>query len=152
MVKTDKAKLIDELTNKDTVIRNEAKKEWIKTSFWMPENTPQAKDEGPVTPSKSLCCPIFDKGDLSTRHQIKLKELTSLHFNTDLTCWFCSKTLQHQKISVLKSCGHVYCTSCLKQYCKQSCTHCEKKNEGVINLKETGSSYAAHNKVESKVY
>ena len=40
MVKTEKAKLIDELTNKDTVIRNDAKKEWIKTSFWMPENTP----------------------------------------------------------------------------------------------------------------
>jgi hypothetical protein len=30
--------------NKDTVLRNVAKKEWISTSFWVPENTPGKKD------------------------------------------------------------------------------------------------------------
>jgi hypothetical protein len=58
---SDKAKLVAELTNKDTIVRNEAKKEWIKTSFWMPENTPQVKDEGAQAPSKTLFCPIFDQ-------------------------------------------------------------------------------------------
>ena len=60
------AQLVEELTNKNTVVRNEAKKEWIKTSFWMPENTPQTKKDGPKAPSKSLFCPIHDKDDEKT--------------------------------------------------------------------------------------
>ena len=57
---------MEELTNKDTVVRSEAKKEWIKTSFWMPENTPQTKKDGAKAPSKALFCPIHDKNDEKT--------------------------------------------------------------------------------------
>jgi nitric oxide synthase-interacting protein len=90
---TEKAKLVAELTDKVTVVRSEAKKDWIKTSFWMPENTPEVKDEDGKPPCKTLFCPIFDQMEPKTKHPIRVKELVSLHFGPDYTCWLCSKVL-----------------------------------------------------------
>ena len=49
--------------NKSTTLeekKEEEKREWIKTSFWAPDNTPMEKDpknDEPQPPSKSLYCP-----------------------------------------------------------------------------------------------
>ena len=37
--------------------RDEEKKEWIKTSFWAPDNTPMVVDTEVKEPSKKLYCP-----------------------------------------------------------------------------------------------
>ena len=74
--------------------RNVEKKDWIKTSFWAPENTPdnqtsaapgesQNKDDAGAIPSKKLYCPIHQKGENSDKHQIRIKELISLKFDSE---------------------------------------------------------------------
>ena len=122
------------------MIRNVAKKDWIKTSFWAPENTPDNQDasakpavgEAAAAPTKKLYCPIFEKTEngVKKQHQLKLKELIPLKFDSEETtgengkihesyiCWVCQKKLQHQKISVFTECSHVMCKSCIKAYCK----------------------------------
>lgn len=101
------------MTNKDTVLRNVAKKDWIKTSFWVPENTPHKsenvlKTSEPIKKEK-LYCPVYDKNcsdkesALNKKHQIKMKELISLKFDSEVNekgkeeyiCWVCQKSLVH---------------------------------------------------------
>jgi hypothetical protein len=62
-------------------MRQVVKKEWIKTSFWMPENTTTAVDTLPTmqeakkaSSSGKLMCPI---GGNHT-HPVKVKELVTL--------------------------------------------------------------------------
>jgi hypothetical protein len=57
--------------------RNEVKNEWVKASFWMPENNPGYLDE--IKPDAKfsvpkLCCPIGQEHS----HRLKVKELVSL--------------------------------------------------------------------------
>lgn len=58
----EKAKYIESLkeSRKVTTIedkRDEEKKEWIKTSFWAPDNTPMVKEAEIKAPEKKLYCP-----------------------------------------------------------------------------------------------
>ena len=55
---------------------------------------------------------------------------------------------------MLKVCGHVMCKTCASSFCKENCQKCDSKVgiKGMIQLKETGSGYASHSKVEVKVY
>ena len=68
---------MEELKNKQfSITRQVAKKDWIKTSFWMPENTPDMPvEEMKEPPAKAkLECP-FSKQD---SHKIKIKELVKI--------------------------------------------------------------------------
>lgn len=72
-------------------------------------------------------------------------------------CVLCvNKTLNQQKIAALKKCGHTMCLECIKQYClpDNACAECSEKckPKDVINLKESGTAFAAHNEVEAKQY
>ena len=79
--------------------REAAKEEWIKSSFWRPENTPVEADTSlGKGPSKKLKCAIFDKNDPKSTHFIKIKDLTPIKFKTIIEkgnavhlCWFCQK-------------------------------------------------------------
>ena len=63
------------------LLRDVAKKDWIKTSFWVAENTPVLENQEELkAPSKKLICPIFDKSDSKSRHSIKFKDLISIKF------------------------------------------------------------------------
>lgn len=102
--------VVKELTNTDHTVRDVEKKEWIKTSFWVPENTPDIEKKTIDTmPNKKLYCPIQHKSESGelTKHQIKLKELVSLKFKVDefkdqstgksikqYICYICQKQLQ----------------------------------------------------------
>jgi hypothetical protein len=66
------------------VMRQVAKHEWIKTSFWMPENNntiggllPEVRPTGP--PVQKLKCPI---GGTET-HSMKVKDLVTLKIQTE---------------------------------------------------------------------
>jgi hypothetical protein len=58
----------------------------------------------------------------------------------------------------LRKCGHVLCKKCITDFIiKDSgrCTQCETKvdkDRDIIDLKESGSAFAAHNEVEARVY
>lgn len=67
------------------MFRQVAKKEWIKTAFWMPENAKHVQNEIQA-PSKDLKC-IYE-------HKITVKKLVKVNLNDDLTCQVCCKLLQ----------------------------------------------------------
>lgn len=142
--------------------RDEEKKEWIKASFWAPDNTPMVIEKCKDAPSKKLFCPAVALDDKEGAHSVKLKELIALKMDEnelqEYICWTCQKPLVHQKISVLRKCGHVMCKECVNRFCfaKQTtgrCTKCDKEvsRKDVVDLKESGSAFSAHSNVEAKV-
>ena len=146
--------------------RDEEKKEWIKTSFWAPDNTPLADKAQVKAPARDLYCPAVPQDDQKNAHTLRLKDLISLKLDEndmhEYICWTCQKPLVHQKISCLRSCGHTFCKDCLIQfgYTKktQAEGHCPKcdalfsKKKDLIDLKESGSAFAAHSNVEATIY
>lgn len=68
---------------------------------------------------RKLNCPVSK--DVSSSHHIKIKELIKLKLEEnelkEYICWICHKGLIHQKVVALKTCGHVMCKECVKQYC-----------------------------------
>lgn len=97
--------------------RDEEKKEWLKTSFWAPDNTPMVNDSKIEAPSKKHYCPAVALEDKDGKHQIKMKELISLRMDEndlhEYICWTCQKPLGLQKIGVMKRCGHAMCKTCI---------------------------------------
>ena len=100
--------------------RDEEKKEWIKTSFWAPDNTPLAAKAEVKAPARDLYCPAVPQDDQKNAHTLRLKDLISLKLDEndlhEYICWTCQKPLVHQKISCLRSCGHTFCKDCLLQF------------------------------------
>lgn len=72
-------KLLEDKTKQGTLIeeRDEEKKEWIKTSFWAPDNTPLVKPTELKPPSKDLYCPAVPSDD-KLAHTLRLKDLIAL--------------------------------------------------------------------------
>ena len=81
------AEVVGTLTDNHNTERNNEKKEWVKASFWVPTNTPEADKKGLAAemPSKKLKCPIFEKNEKGEekKHSIKIKELVSLKFKCE---------------------------------------------------------------------
>ena len=110
-------------------MRQVAKKEWIKTSFWMPENTnvdkkhieaeiEEAKNEVKKTKFR-MTCPYSLTTATTESHSIRFKDLVPLKLiedsvegKTNFICQVCTKKLGHQKVIALRQCGHVMCKSC----------------------------------------
>lgn len=68
------------------MFRQIAKKEWIKTAYWMPENANHVKSEI-LPPSKDLVCPF-------SSHKILIKKLVKVKVSDDLLCNVCTKLFQ----------------------------------------------------------
>mmetsp|Transcript_23038 Transcript_23038/g.17474 ORF Transcript_23038/g.17474 Transcript_23038/m.17474 type:complete len:89 (+) Transcript_23038:335-601(+) len=72
--------------------RQEVKKDWVKASFWAPENTPKVDQDLIQKPSKHLSCPVAD-------HKLKMKELISLKLEENehkqFVCGVCKAALGH---------------------------------------------------------
>jgi hypothetical protein len=133
------------------------KSKLIQKSFWVAEADKNrvlalksAKDANPEKkPSSKMICP----GD--GKHKIKMKNIYPLNFKNGFNCHSCSKKLGFQKIVALKTCGHVHCKDCLKDFCVQTmtCTCGVKFLSGdCIKMEESKSSFAKHNKVEASTY
>jgi hypothetical protein len=94
---------IKEEKHKITTLENEKqeeKKEWLKVSFWAPDNTPALKEDEGATkaPSSKMYCPAVAAEDIGGKHSIKLKELISLKIDerpnkdgssNEYACWTC---------------------------------------------------------------
>jgi len=65
----------------------------------------------------------------------------------------CKKDLSFQKIVALKPCGEVFCKKCLELTGKSDslCPSCSRPyyDNDIIELKESGSGYSYHNRVET---
>jgi L1 cell adhesion molecule like protein len=95
----EKLKFIEKVqTDKKTIVtledkREEEKKEWIKASFWAPDNTPMVIDNEALAPSKKLYCPAIPIEVIKEKHSIKLKELITLILDEndlkEYICWTC---------------------------------------------------------------
>jgi nitric oxide synthase-interacting protein len=118
-------------------------------SYWIPELAPEAKPDAVAKPSKILKSP-FGK-------PIKLKELVSLTLTPipdadpnqtgRYMCPLCKKCLNNVKgVCCLKSCGHVFCTTCFDSLLKKDMI-CPISNisfteDEILNLESEGSSFA----------
>lgn len=74
-------------------------------------------------------------------------ESDAKHAKASSICPICRKGFTNTtKISILKSCGHVFCDSCCKQFVKkegrcQTCDHKTKEKE-IIGLRGEGSGFS----------
>lgn len=136
---------------------SEMKTKLIQNSFWVAEADKgrllalqSAKDGNPEKkPSGKMICPADNK------HKIKTKTIYPLEFKNGFNCFSCANKLGFQKIVALKTCSHVHCKDCLKDFCVKTMTcTCGKKflPGDVIKMQEGKSSFATHNKVEASVY
>ena len=158
----NKLKQVQEVQNKNKIDafnfdNSEMKKKLIQNSFWMGEADQRrqlalesAKDTAmEKKPSSKMICP----GD--GKHTIKMKNIYPLEFKNGFNCFSCGNKLGFQKIVALKSCSHVHCKDCLKDFCVKdmTCTCGKKFLAGdVIKMEESKSSFASHNNVEASVY
>jgi len=142
--------------NSKPFVRSEAKKDWIQTSFWVPEMTPGVKKELKTKPDMRLDCPAKTSDD----HKVKVKRLVSLKLNTtesdEYQCYLCKRALCHQKIAALRGCGHTMCLSCITKYCSEEkqcivCNKAIKSKKDIIELQESGTAYSSHSKVETQI-
>lgn len=100
-------------------------------------------------PSSKMICPADKK------HKISTKTLFPLTFKSGFDCFSCRNKLGFQKIVALKTCSHVHCKDCLKDFCGKTMTcTCGKPflAGDVVKIDEAKSAFATHNQVEASTY
>ena len=121
------------------------------TNFWLPEATRKKVEEVQIKlPESCPRCPVSGKA-------LKSKHLIALNFTRDnsvafgergnIVCGVSQKAINHQKATVLKSCGHVILSSSVQSLVLPSmqCPVCNKRvsrKKDIVELKQGGSSYS----------
>jgi len=124
-------------------------------AFWLPSLTPTAPEAPMAAPvTKTMC--------FEGNHAVRLKQLIKVLFtpikgleadpknirNGKYQCPICCKTLANgPKVSVLKTCGHVMCTKCIKTIQKENrCYVCNKKYKAgdQIEFQSGGTGFAGN--------
>ena len=126
-----------------------------KPQFWLPSQTPESSII-PVKPVAKISCPA------TMEHGISLKKLVKLNFQEIIQgewgCPCCLKTfINGSKISAIKTCGHVYCSTCLKEFVKnKSCISdgclVLVKEKDILQIESGSTSFSSSGKVESVIY
>lgn len=133
-----------------------------RSNFWLPEATRLEVEEKKIrVPETCPRCPVSGKA-------LKSKHLMPVNFTRDgsvtfgepgnIVCAASQKTIIHKKAAILKSCGHVLLSSCVKELVLPSmrCPACNKKvssKKEIIELKQGGTSYSGGGEaVESSKY
>ncbi|KAI8981999.1 hypothetical protein BDF20DRAFT_973031 [Mycotypha africana] len=125
-------------------------------SFWVPSETPSAK-EGEIKPTKTqVICTATEK-----THPLTIKSLIDVKFTKEEKdkdkniCPACIKTLTNaSKLSkiifdslVLRNCGHVICNTCIDMFVKKSkkCYVCEAKakSKDIVDMTVEGTGFAS---------
>ncbi|CAO3572519.1 unnamed protein product [Mortierella alpina] len=157
-----------ERINVAKAIEEEAKsKKPVLPSFWVPSLTPSnRKTEFKVTKLHTMCT-ATDK-----EHKLSLKNLVPVKFEMSVEdhdesetgnakgsaiCPVCRKGFTNTtKMSILKSCGHVYCDSCCKQFIKkdgkcQTCGH-KTKEKDIVSMTGEGSGFSGGGAKEARKF
>jgi nitric oxide synthase-interacting protein len=126
-------------------------------SFWVPSLTPEARPEIIAKPASYCLCP-------EESHPLRLKQLIKVNFesikgvdredpnkvhNVRYQCPVCSKAFTNVlKTSLLKKCGHVFCSPCVNNFVKENykCFVCSKgfSESDVISLQCGGTGFSSH--------
>ncbi|KAF9568094.1 hypothetical protein EC968_003114 [Mortierella alpina] len=149
-------------------IEEEAKsKKPVLPSFWVPSLTPSnRKTEFKVTKLHTMCTAT------DTEHKLSLKNLVPVKFEMSVEdhdesetgnvkgsaiCPICRKGFTNTtKMSILKSCGHVYCDSCCKQFIKkdgkcQTCGH-KTREKDIVSMTGEGSGFSGGGAKEARKF
>jgi len=131
------------------------KQSQILPSFWVPSLTPDAKPEILPKPPKHPVCP-------QGNHPLRMKELVKVKFDLirekeledpqnlseqRYECRVCGNTFTNiSKATLLKKCGHVFCTSCVNKFSDQRCFNCSVSfsSKHLIPLQTGGTGFAGH--------
>ncbi|KAI7849017.1 hypothetical protein BDC45DRAFT_294017 [Circinella umbellata] len=122
------------------------------SSFWLPTMTPEAekqyKDEIKPIQTQTMCTAV------KKSHPVSLKTLIEVKFQYEddtkkkCQCPACLKTLSNSlKFSVMRSCGHVICNTCVNMFVKKTkrCYVCEAKikSKDIIDMSPEGTGFAS---------
>ena len=134
----------------------ERKKAIKRTSFWVPEYTPETETVV-VKPDEKTRDPM-------NRIPLRLKQLMDVKFiwstpkegQAHVLCALTKKEITHQPAVLLRPSGHVILESCLKDMVLPTMrcplTNAKLKKKDIILLQMGGTGFSAHNKVEAKKY
>ncbi|KAI1316624.1 hypothetical protein EDD11_009659 [Mortierella claussenii] len=157
-----------ERTQVAKAIEEEAKsKKPVLPSFWVPSLTPSTKQsEYKPTKVHTVCTATDNEHKLSLKNLIPVKFEMAIEDHDDTEtkqakmssiCPICRKGFTNStKLSILKSCGHVFCDSCCKQFIKkegrcQTCDH-KTKEKDIITMSGEGSGFSGGGAKEAKKF
>ncbi|KAK8814383.1 hypothetical protein WA158_008245 [Blastocystis sp. Blastoise] len=148
----EQKRVIEKLSSKVDIRTDEEKS--LKNIYWV--NTPEIEVKHPK-PDSTIFCP-------NENHPIKLKLLTPIHFEEAeengkkiFRCPACLKQFTHQKIILIKECGHCLCMDCFKKFVSTSkqCFVCSKpvtKKKEFMELITGETGFSAHNTIQAVQY
>ncbi|KAF9959190.1 hypothetical protein BGZ72_010126 [Mortierella alpina] len=149
-------------------IEEEAKsKKPVLPSFWVPSLTPSnRKTEFKATKLHTMCTATDKEHKLSLKNLVPVKfemsvedhdESETSNAKGSAICPICRKGFTNTtKMSILKSCGHVYCDSCCKQFIKkdgkcQTCGH-KTKEKDIVSMTGEGSGFSGGGAKEARKF
>ncbi|KAF9938198.1 hypothetical protein BGZ67_000403 [Mortierella alpina] len=164
---------LDRLSKEERVkivkaIEEEAKsKKPVLPSFWVPSLTPSnRKTEFKATKLHTMCTATDREHKLSLKNLVPVKfemsvedhdESETSNVKGSAICPICRKGFTNTtKMSILKSCGHVYCDSCCKQFIKkdgkcQTCGH-KTKEKDIVSMTGEGSGFSGGGAKEARKF
>ncbi|KAG9067585.1 hypothetical protein KI688_012370 [Linnemannia hyalina] len=150
------------------VIEDEAKsKRPVLPSFWVPSLTPSnKKTEYKATKLHTMCTASENEHKLSLKNLISVKFEMAFedHDDSETTepkksaiCPICRKGFTNTtKLSILKSCGHVFCDSCCGKFVKKEgkCQTCgvKTKEKEIVSMTGEGSGFSGGGAKEAKKF
>jgi nitric oxide synthase-interacting protein len=147
---TDTSKITEFIkTQKSITLKSnevETVQERKKSSFWVPQETPETKILKKVSEKKKILCYFEKEG-----HETSLKKSFKVCFqekDQSFSCFTCGKTFTNSSIvKVLKKCGHAYCKECilvLDGSCVvNDCTTPGFTEKDLIEIKSQGTGFMA---------
>ncbi|KAG0271540.1 hypothetical protein BGZ95_000640 [Linnemannia exigua] len=150
-------------------IEDEAKsKKPVLPSFWVPSLTPSnRKTEYKATKLHTMCTASDKEHKLSLKNLIPVKfemafedhdgEDSTLPAKQSAICPICRKGFTNTtKLSILKSCGHVFCDSCCSKFVKKEgkCQTCgsKTKDKEIVSMTGEGSGFSGGGAKEAKKF
>ncbi|KAF9116929.1 hypothetical protein BGX27_008077 [Mortierella sp. AM989] len=132
-----------------------------------PSLTPSnKKSEFKPTKAHTVCTATENEHKLSLKHLIPVKFETAIedhdeseakYAKASSICPICRKGFTNTtKMSILKSCGHVFCDNCCKQFVKKEgkCQTCDRKTKekDIITMRGEGSGFSGGGAKEAKKF
>ncbi|KAF9330861.1 hypothetical protein BGZ91_012344 [Linnemannia elongata] len=148
-------------------IEDEAKsKKPVLPSFWVPSLTPSnKKTEYKATKLHTMCTASENEHKLSLKNLIPVKFEMAFEDHDDETtepkqsaiCPICRKGFTNTtKLSILKSCGHVFCDSCCGKFVKKEgkCQSCgvKTKEKEIVSMTGEGSGFSGGGAKEARKF
>lgn len=125
-----------------------------KSSFWVPEYTPNA--EKVVKPSEEVTKDPMNEKALKLKQLMPAKLKWSEGIHKYVVCAVSNKEITHQNAVLIKPSGIVMLQSCVKDMVLPSMvcpvTSVKLRKKDIVLLQTGGTSFSAHNNVQAKKY